>query len=74
MLRRRVADDHSCLFTAIAYGGAPPGEAESAEALRKHCAAIVEKANFFSAEMPNELALGMTVPEYQEWIVNEFHW
>ena len=20
------------------------------------------------------LALGMTVPEYQEWIVNEFHW
>jgi hypothetical protein len=75
MIRRHVADDNSCLFNAIAYSASSENNAGTADDLRKHCAETAEKeANFFSPDMPNDLILGMDIPEYQEWIVNTFHW
>jgi hypothetical protein len=75
MIRRHVADDNSCLFNAIAYSASTNKTADTADELRKYCAEIAEKEpNFFSADMPNDLILGMDIPKYKEWITNTFHW
>ena len=67
-IRRVVANDNDCLFSAILYlteGGAiAPG---GAARLRKHCAAVIAAA----PEEYAEWRLGMANPDYCAWIQNK---
>lgn len=73
VIRRRVPNDHSCLFWAIAYV-AEGGEASRTKAreLREICA---QDAITDADPATRALLLGFTsTDEYAAWIRNEFHW
>ncbi|CAJ1357920.1 unnamed protein product [Effrenium voratum] len=70
-VRRRVPNDHSCLFWAIAY--LTEGEVGRAKAkeLREVCAQDALR----DSDPSRALLLGFnSVEEYANWIRNEFHW
>lgn len=72
-VRRRVPNDHSCLFWAIAYVAEGKDATKSkARELRDVCA---EDALKDSDPLTRALLLGFnSVDEYATWIRNEFHW
>jgi len=73
MLRRRVPNDHSCLFWALAYvaEGADVNK-KKAQELREVCAQDAMKDE---DPATRALLLGFnSIDEYATWIRNEFHW
>jgi len=75
VIRRRVPNDHSCLFWGIAYLAEPTGEESSrskARELRDICA---NDALHDADPVMRALLLGAeSVEEYATWIRNEMHW
>jgi len=73
VLRRRVPNDHSCLFWAVAYVAEGAGCSRSkAHELREVCA---QDALNDADPATRALLLGMnSIEEYATWIRNDFHW
>eukprot|EP00667_Euglena_gracilis_P025393 EG_transcript_29798 len=70
MIRRSVPNDHSCLFSAVAYlaeGGHRGGVVAT---LRQRCAEAVGA----DPDRYSDVILGMGNAEYQKWIQDPFSW
>jgi ubiquitin thioesterase OTU1 len=68
VLRRAVADDNSCLFSAVGY--VARGSRAAAPALR----ALVAEAVLANPEEWSEAVLGRPPAEYARWIVDARRW
>ena len=70
ILRRRVPDDHECLFTAIAYLCEGSRHKAAGQRLRAVCAEKIAS----DPDTYSEAVLGKSNPAYCEWIKNPFNW
>lgn len=69
IIRQRVANDNSCLFTSIDFLITGQFNANASSQLRTQCVQIISTDPKY-----DELRLGMPVEEYCQWILRDTSW